>query len=130
MMIPSASIIFSIHSLTKSLSMTHRLSLFSKHFMQAVQPWTCFPPIWIISVVIPSFSSSPHTVSKSTRVFPSFLGLPLNATTFIVYLRPGSGHSCNPYISCRNDSDKPHHLPDPSSCLWRNQLQVLNFDLQ
>ena len=38
--------------------MTHFRSRFSKHFMQAVQPWIFFPPIWMVSVSIPSFSSS------------------------------------------------------------------------
>ena len=35
-----------------------RRSRFSKHFMQAVQPWIFFPPSWTVSVSIPSFSSS------------------------------------------------------------------------
>jgi hypothetical protein len=84
-MMPSASNIFSIHSLATSSVTAHLSSLFLKHLPQAVQPRMVLPANCTSSVSIPSTSSEEKTLLIKIAVLPSLRALPLKATTFILF---------------------------------------------
>src|SRR3990170_4757475 len=83
MTIPSASTILSTSPLRMSPVTEQCRCRFSKHFMHAVHPRIFRPPSCTSSVSIPSLRSSSRTAWRSVAVLPLFLGLPLNATTFM-----------------------------------------------
>ncbi|OPY28060.1 MAG: hypothetical protein A4E31_00942 [Methanomassiliicoccales archaeon PtaU1.Bin030] len=83
-MIPSASIIFWIHSLTLSSLRLHFLSFFCTHTLHAWQGARSSQPICTSSVSMPSLAISCRTTSRARLVFPFLRGLPLNAMTFII----------------------------------------------
>lgn len=96
---PSAATILSMISFNMSFLTAQWPSLFSQHFMQAMQPRNVFTVELSISVSMPAASISARAIRSMAAVLPSLRALPLMANTFMVFLlfkrlahAPGVGH--------------------------------------